>query len=234
MSSQLKFYSNLINSLYPKDLSGFYSRAKRFHFNTIEYNQRLNNNKLNYLSKNNENSNELISHEDTELDGWLLYNPKQEYERMGALQNNKLRVTTSNKNFYFSKTYPEFLMVPASIDDNDVIECSTFRTKSRFPTLSYVNKKYKGSLWRSSQPKSGLTNNRNTSDEYMIKCIAGITDRFMIYDARPYLSAMGNRVKGGGSEVIENYNRVRLIYCDIENIHNVTKSFQAICSINKR
>lgn len=221
MSSQLKFYSSLVSMLYPKDFTELISRAKNYHINFLDPNK-------------NSNSSSICNYENNEeLDGWMLYNAKQEYERMGAFENNKLRITISNKNFYFSKTYPEFLMVPSCVEDNTIIECSTFRTKSRFPTLSYVNKKYKGSLWRSSQPKSGLTNNRNTADEIVIKSIASITNKFIVYDARPYLSAMGNRVKGGGSEVVENYNKIKLIYCDIENIHNVSKSFQSICSINR-
>lgn len=214
VSPQLKFYSNLINILYPKDPSSIYGVAYRFYENSMQ---------MLYKTQSSE-----------ELDGWLLYNPKFEYERIGALKHPKLRVTQANSNFYVCKTYPEFNIVPCGINDKEIQDCSNFRTKNRFPTLAYVNHKYKGSIWRSSQPKSGLTNNRNTNDELMLKCIGAVSEKLVIYDARPYIAAMGNRVKGGGSEVIENYNRVRLIYCEIDNIHAVSKAYSTMFSMNRK
>lgn len=47
----------------------------------------------------------------------------------------------------------------------------------------------------------------------------------MIYDARPKLNAQANRIKGGGFEDNRNYRNSELIFCDIDNIHEVSKCF---------
>lgn len=215
IASTLKIYTSIINIIYPKVIPSFYSVAKNYKANSIIALKR-NKTRNNYLN------------------GWLIYNPEFEYTRQGALGNDKLRVTTVNNNFSISKTYPEFIIAPSKISDKELIEGCNFRTKGRFPTLSYVNNNYSGSLWRSSQPKSGLTNSRNSADEFMLKCIKDFSNRFLIYDARPYINAMGNRVKGGGTEIVENYGNVKLIYCEIDNIHAVTKAYHAMFSINRQ
>ncbi len=40
----------------------------------------------------------------------------------------------------------------------------------------------------------------------------------MIYDARPKLNAMANRIHGKGTENIEIYTNCNLVFLDIENI----------------
>jgi hypothetical protein len=100
-------------------------------------------------------------------------------------------------------TYPEYLIVPKSLTDEELREASLFRTKNRFPVLSYVysnqksSKRYSyASIWRSSQTKSGLTGqNRSSTDEKLLKTISQLNDKSVIYDARPYINALANRVK---------------------------------------
>ena len=56
----------------------------------------------------------------------------------------------------------------------------------------------------------------------------------VIYDARPKLSAAANKVKGGGYEDVRNYrNASELIFCDIDNIHEVRKIFQKMAEIKQ-
>ncbi len=86
-------------------------------------------------------------------------------------------------------------MVPKDISDEDLKLASTFRTKNRLPTLCWYDKEKKSSLWRSSQTKTGLTQHRNTHDEKLLKSIADISNgKITIFDARPYLNALANRV----------------------------------------
>ncbi len=47
-----------------------------------------------------------------------------------------------------------------------------------------------------------------------------------IYDARPYLSAMGQQVTGKGFENTSHYRNCNLTFLDIENIHKVRDSFK--------
>jgi hypothetical protein len=47
------------------------------------------------------------------------------------------------------------------------------------------------------------------------------TGKVEIYDARSYLAAKGNMLKGGGVENTDNYPNCHLKHCDIDNIHAV-------------
>lgn len=47
-----------------------------------------------------------------------------------------------------------------------------------------------------------------------------------IYDARPYLNAFANKIKGEGFENTSNYKNIELFFLDIENIHVVRKSYK--------
>jgi len=55
----------------------------------------------------------------------------------------------------------------------------------------------------------------------------------MIYDARPKLNAQANKMKkgGGGFESSSNYNNCEIVFCDIENIHEVRKAFNGMYQV---
>lgn len=53
----------------------------------------------------------------------------------------------------------------------------------------------------------------------------------MILDSRPRANAVGNQFQGKGYEDVKNYKNCKLIFCDIENIHHVTKCFDKMCQI---
>jgi myotubularin-related protein 1/2 len=167
-------------------------------------------------------------------DGWLIYDFTKEFERQGLiLQNNqnvekKLRITKINKNFELCSSYPRDLIVPDFITDEQLKEASTFRTKNRIPALCWYNSDNNTSLWRSSQTKSGVTSQRNKSDEDFLKAIqemSKINEKLIIYDARPYLNAFANRFKGAGYENTDNYQNTEIRFCEIDNIHCVRNGF---------
>jgi len=63
--------------------------------------------------------------------------------------------------------------------------------------------------------------------------IMDYTDKLVIYDARPYLNALANKVsflfiynklKGAGFENVENYQKCEIKFCEIDNIHSVKSS----------
>jgi hypothetical protein len=59
-----------------------------------------------------------------------------------------------------------------------------------------MNKKTHATLWRSSQTKGGITQQRCVRDERLLKLIGELGgDRLIIFDARPYLNALANRVQ---------------------------------------
>jgi myotubularin-related protein 1/2 len=185
-SDQLKFYANLNNFVFPREYSLNFTFAFKFR----------------------EASYEEVSF----VDGWKIYDPISEYKRQGIQFDDseyKLRMINLNKNFTLCPTYPQILFAPKVMTDEEVKEASLFRTKNRFPVLSYVYNGVNGnknnsskvgysyaSIWRSSQTKSGLTGqNRSQCDEKLLKSISQLNDKLVIYDARPYINALANRVK---------------------------------------
>jgi len=49
-------------------------------------------------------------------------------------------------------------------------------------------------IWRSSQCKPGITQQRSYGDEFFLEKISDFTNKIYIYDARPYLNAFANKV----------------------------------------
>ena len=127
------------------------------------------------------------------------------------------------------KTYPEFVIIPNSVTYFELEGSAKFRTKRRFPALSYFYKRNGTSLWRSSQNKGGITS-RSVQDENMLLKI-GMTNpnskEVIIYDARSKISAMANKIKKGGYENVDKYyTNWRLYFCGIDNIHCVRDSYK--------
>ena len=175
-------------------------------------------------------------------DGWNIYNPEKEYERQGItnldyeVSRNKLfRKTKLNENYTLCATYPKFLITVGEITESDYKGSSEFRTKNRLPTLAYYHAPTKGTIWRSAQTKSGLTGNRNRFDEELLSDIGKISDsrNILIYDCRPYLSAMANKLKGAGFENVENYPGAEIIFCEIDHIHSARSALGKIYSLLK-
>ena len=177
--------------------------------------------------------------------GWDVYQAKREWQRLGLIPSGDkiskanvlapmLRETKLNENYKICNTYPKVLLVPSSIEDNIVRECSTFRTKGRLPVCTWVHQNG-GSLWRSSQPRVGLRGNTNKADEAYLRAMAATSPRkgnkiLVIADARPKLNAIGNRARGGGFEG-SNYRNIRFRFWDIGNIHEARGSFNKIASV---
>jgi hypothetical protein len=131
------------------------------------------------------------------VQGWDKYNAMEEYYRQGVTECDEY-FQLINNNYSICPTYPKDVYIPKKFQLEELKEAANFRTKHRFPVFSYiyrnkVDKKFP-SIWRSSQTKTGLTQNRSNFDEKLLRCIAELGDKLIIYDARPYLSALANRV----------------------------------------
>ena len=175
-------------------------------------------------------------------EGWDLYNPDEEYERQGVtnldyeVNKNKLfRKTKLNENYSLCPSYPKFLITVGEITDPDYKYSAEFRAKNRLPALAYYHKITGGTIWRSAQTKSGISGNRNRFDEDLLLNIAKISKKkkLYIYDCRPYLSAVANKLKGAGYENTENYRGSELFFCEIENIHTARNALNKIYSMLK-
>ena len=172
------------------------------------------------------------------VNGWNVYDFNKEFLRQGIIfddQNCPFRICEINKDYKNIPTYPQLLVEPKSLSDEVILKASKHRTKGRVPTLSFYfdNKTYGvqsnnvSGIWRSSQFKSGIFSSKSDNDISLIKTIKSLGNNFVIYDARPYLNAASNKVKGGGYEDVELYgNDVKLIFCDIDNIHKAREALE--------
>ena len=188
------------------------------------------------------NKNNPIYKKENFEEGWNIYNPEKEFQRQGITnltyeydQNKLFRKTSLNENYQLCSTYPTYLITVGSITDNNLKESSLFRTKQRLPVLSYFYYNSRGTIWRSSQPKVGISGNRNIFDEELINKIIeiGNSKKLYIYDCRPYLAAMANKLKGAGYENVETYKNAELFFCEIDNIHTARNSLHKVYSLLK-
>jgi myotubularin-related protein 6/7/8 len=175
-------------------------------------------------------------------DGWAVYeNIIKEAARQGIdFGSSEQFQLFDNRDFRLCATYPTYLVLPKSMSQKHIEACSKFRTKNRLPVMSYYHRDSGCSIWRSSQCMNGLMNNRKMEDELMVNEIGKTANktqslinnsRVVIYDARPWLSAEANRLKNGGFEKSKYYRNTEIIFCDIDNIHEVSKCFKKMQDI---
>ena len=175
-------------------------------------------------------------------DGWKLYDPEKEFQRQGLTnldyemnQKKPFRKTVLNEKYSLCESYPKFLITVGAISESNYRESSLFRTRNRLPTLSYYYYNSRGTIWRSAQAKTGISGNRNRFDEELMNEIGDISNskKLFIYDCRPYLAAMANKLKGAGHENTENYNDAELFFCEIDNIHSARNGLNKIYNLLK-
>lgn len=170
-------------------------------------------------------------------DGWGLYDPEKEFQRMGAFETGKWRMTQINRDYKFSPSYPSTFVVPEAISDNVLNYGSKFRSKFRVPALTYYHKFNDCTITRCSQPMTGLKQNRSVQDEKFISAVfattkvvdkVGATQENLIVDARPTTNAMAQAAMGAGTEIMENYKEARKVYLGIDNIHVMRDSLSKV------
>ncbi|EKM55086.1 uncharacterized protein PHACADRAFT_208612 [Phanerochaete carnosa HHB-10118-sp] len=181
----------------------------------------------------------------TTTNGWTLYNPREEFGRMGIGSRTKAwRLTDINKDYSFCSSYPSKLVVPTRISDTTLQYASKYRSKCRIPVLTYLHWGNYGTLTRSSQPMVGLAQNRSVQDEKLIEAVFqshhspdsraasspvyGATATNIIIDARPTTNAVANTAKGAGTENMDNYKEARKAYLGIDNIHTMRDSIAKV------
>ena len=152
-----------------------------------------------------------------------IYPMFSEFQR---LKNDSFRLSYINIDYKICDTYPCLLFFPAHISDGMLKKVSDFRSKNRLPAVTWF--KSNAALYRSSQPKLGL-GKRSQDDEYFFS-LAKIK---YVIDARPGMNAKANRLKGKGYEREADYG-IKLKFMGIQNIHHVSRSFDALVALGKK
>ncbi|XP_055784238.1 myotubularin-related protein 6-like [Salvelinus fontinalis] len=165
-------------------------------------------------------------------EGWQLIDLGAEFERMGV-PCDQWQLTDVNRNYKICETYPRDLYVPIAASKPIIVGSSKFRSKGRFPVLTYFYQEKKAAVCRCSQPLSGFSA-RCLEDESMLQAIskANHNSRFVyVMDTRPKLNAMANRAAGKGYENEDNYSNIRFQFVGIENIHVMRTSLQKLLEV---
>ncbi|CAM9123293.1 unnamed protein product [Lampetra planeri] len=143
------------------------------------------------------------------------------------------QLTDVNRDFKVCETYPRDLYVPITASKPIIVGSSKFRSKGRFPVLTYFYQEKKAAVCRCSQPLSGFSA-RCLEDESMLQAIskANHNSRFVyVMDTRPKLNALANRAAGKGYENEDNYSNIRFQFVGIENIHVMRTSLQKLLEV---
>ena len=168
-----------------------------------------------------------------QVEGWKLYSPTSDYARLGV-DPNKPECPwgfLDNSTGEFCETYPEILVVPKELSLVAIKACASFRSRNRLPVLVWCNPLRSATLWRCSQPKTGIRTSRCVEDEEFLRVLAQSSQRdpmLHIFDARPFVNAHAQRALGGGVESVNHYENTELHFLNIENIHQVRESWNGM------
>ena len=167
------------------------------------------------------------------INGWELYSFEKEFE-LQKLKNIKSEFSKFqiiiNENYSICKTYPLKCIIPNNISIKDLKICAEYRTKNRFPALTYYYSNNSKCIYRSSQNMIGIFGNKNNKD---VELLTKISQNFPldIYDCRPQTNAFANKINNGGYENPEHYPNIKVdvIFCDMQNIHCVRGYYKNLC-----
>ncbi|XP_015226930.1 PREDICTED: myotubularin-related protein 7-like [Cyprinodon variegatus] len=119
-------------------------------------------------------------------ESWSFIDLKADYKRMGV-PNNLWVSTAANSEYRVCDTYPAELFVPKSATPAVIVGSSRFRSRGRFPALSYFHQDTLAAVCRCSQPLSGFSG-RCQEDEMMLQAVMKSnpgSDFIYVVDTRP-------------------------------------------------
>ena len=173
--------------------------------------------------------------------GWHVYDPIQDYRRIGLLDESSdgssAPFRVFDNNFQLSQTYPNVFLVPSTIDDATLRRAAEYRSRKRTVATVWMERETRVSLSRCAQPMRGLTNHTSSDDQRLVLAQRNATrgdaqDKLLWFvDARKALAAFGNKAKGKGAEDVQNYNGSELLHLNIENIHHMRRSLDDLTDV---
>eukprot|EP01116_Phalansterium_solitarium_P013570 TRINITY_DN30964_c0_g1_i1.p1 TRINITY_DN30964_c0_g1~~TRINITY_DN30964_c0_g1_i1.p1 ORF type:complete len:811 (-),score=209.76 TRINITY_DN30964_c0_g1_i1:342-2774(-) len=165
---------------------------------------------------------------------WRCYDPVEEFARMGIAADSPDWRLVPNEQYALCDTYPSVVCVPHGASDQLLSAVTSFRSRQRIPVLCWRKPNSRVAMFRSSQPLVGIVN-WSDDDQFMMQLIkrSNPDSKWVyIFDARPKVNAVGNRVAGAGYE--RSYENCKVQFQNIDNIHEVQASFDRLFNlINK-
>ncbi|XP_050966050.1 myotubularin-related protein 3 isoform X2 [Labeo rohita] len=104
---------------------------------------------------------------------------KRELERMGFESHSAWRISNINSNYRLCASYPEQIIVPAAVTDQELENVAAFRSWKRIPAVVYRHRGSGAVIGRCGQPEVSWWGWRNADDEHLVQAIAKacVTDR---------------------------------------------------------
>ncbi|XP_074771401.1 phosphatidylinositol-3,5-bisphosphate 3-phosphatase MTMR6 isoform X5 [Athene noctua] len=101
--------------------------------------------------------------ESEQVKGWQLIDLAEEYRRMGV-PNSNWQLSDANRDYKICETYPKELYVPRTASKPIIVGSSKFRSKGRFPVLSYYHKNKELNAMANRAAGKGYENEDNYSN----------------------------------------------------------------------
>ncbi len=172
------------------------------------------------------------------FNAWDLSNMSREWQRQQLTGTGRWRLF-DNSNYEVAPTYPPVICVPSEMTDDEIIAAAKWRSKGRFPAITYMHATSGAVMVRSSQPMLGVMGSVCDEDKkllmsYRLHQGTQLSMKqqakfpFYILDARGYLAATANRAAGKGTEDKTQYENTDLEYQNIGNIHDMRKSLNLL------
>ena len=188
-----------------------------------------------------------------EENGWDLSDVLKDYVRQGLLGIREYRVV-DNTEYKICDTYPTHVIVPATLSTLKLGAVVNYRSSSRIPVVTYLNRRTKSVLVRCAQPLPGVTNRKCPEDIEMLNAyrVKGNTPKgavasalakpgdgaqialepkLYIFDVRSYVASSANVAKGGGVEDVSAYGNTEVVYGSVDNIHTMRNSINLLSDI---
>lgn len=132
-------------------------------------------------------------------------------------------LSTMNVNYDLCDTYPQTMVFPTALSDEDISRGALERSRQRMPSLVWIHPITRTPLCRCAQPLAGL-NKAPEGDKKVVvaiqqACPSGLPLR--IADARPYINAQANAIQGKGFEntsFLGGPSVAQLFFLDIQNV----------------
>lgn len=159
-------------------------------------------------------------------DGWQTFELNREYQKI-LQSTDDWRISHANKGYALCPTYPEMVIVPKAITDENLIKVAQYRCLGRFPVLSYIHKASKAVITRSGQPMIGTNNRRCKEDERFLNAVIG-NKRGYIIETRTQNIAQLAKTKGGGHESEAHYPLLRRVHRPIDRYHTLNESLHKL------
>lgn len=105
--------------------------------------------------------------------GWTVYSPLSDYTRLGFVAakdpSSSFRLL-KNAKFRFSPTYPQLMVIPSQLTEEQLVRAARIRKHARLPVAVWRHPEHNCVLVRSSEPDFGLFQKRDESDESLLQC----------------------------------------------------------------